>query len=110
MENFTKGMSVLAYLIIYSTANLQDFECKKFIYIRPKYFSCMYLALYKLIKTTAISGTCLAIERVWLSTENRSVCVMLVIGQPVTTVHWTLLSRFSPTCSCCFICRVIYNG
>lgn len=60
-ENFTKGMSVLAYLMAYSTANLQDFECKKFIYIRPKYFSGIYLALYKLIKTTTKSGTYLAI-------------------------------------------------
>ena len=61
VENFTKGMSVLAYLMTYSTSNSQDFECKKFIYIRPKYFSCMHLALYKLIKTTTKSGTYLAI-------------------------------------------------
>ena len=52
-----QGISAILYFMTYSIANLQEFEFKEFIPIRLKYFSCMYHALYKLIKN---------LERDWL--------------------------------------------
>ena len=85
LEDFTKGMSILAYLMTCYTTNLQDFECRKLIYIWPKYWSCMYLALYKLVKTIT------KMEHDWLLPvrpkhhKKDIVHVMLVIGQYIST-------------------------